>query len=92
MKFKLISDSGQISSKLLFFSHSNDTKIHAKHVKNRYYGVSRQWGAAILLINYKITRQNHLWPDANIIDRCGHAAYTPHSVIFLIHSQKGAFR
>jgi hypothetical protein len=30
MKFKLISDSGQISSKLLFFSHSNDTENPCK--------------------------------------------------------------
>jgi len=45
-----------------------------------------------LLMNCKIARQNHYRPDANIIDRCRHAAYTPHSVIFCIHSHKGAFR
>jgi len=42
LNFKLISDSGQISFNLLFFSTFKWHQINAKHVKNRYYGLSGQ--------------------------------------------------
>ena len=46
----------------------------------------------MLLVNYEKGRQNHRQLNANIIDRCSHAAYTRHSVIYLSHSHKGAFK